>query len=280
MQHRERNDAIGTEMAIVPPQLAPGADQRRLHVIRHCDRPDGALGAFTLLVNVGDLQLALVADRLAHFRKVHACDDRGPRTRDVDRRGHQLHAQRLRQDHCHLRQYAFSRVLQSRIAGATDQPGSHRDRLDLLGGEHQRRQVEAAPQNIADAGRSIDRHAPRLQRGDVAIDCADRDLQLIGERGSRHRPARRAQPLYDVEQPVSPPHLFVPRPAAACRRGRCRPASAVEFGSRILLLTECCQWPSPMQLPGRQRPGNHAHITSRAAAMRPPRPPPTVLPDR
>jgi 3-deoxy-D-manno-oct-2-ulosonic acid (Kdo) hydroxylase len=76
------------------------------------------------------------------------------------------------------------------------------------------RVLEAAAQHIADAGRSLDRHAPRLQRCDIAIDGTDRDLQFVGQRGRRHRSARRAQALDDVEQPVRPPHLSI------FRRGR------------------------------------------------------------
>ena len=99
-----------------------------------------------------------------------------------------------------------------------DQPRADGDRLDLLDGEHQRRQVEAAAQHVADARRALDRHAARLQGGDVAIDRARRHFELVGQRRGGGRPARRAQALDDVEQPVGAAH-----------------------GAR--LLTERCQWP-------------------------------------
>src|SRR5712672_3005736 len=53
-----------------------------------------------------------------------------------------------------------------RIAQATEQPHADRNRVGLLESEHQRRQIKAAAQHIAEPGGPFDRHAARLQRGD------------------------------------------------------------------------------------------------------------------
>ena len=75
------------------------------------------------------------------------------------------------------------------VAGAVEQPRPDRDRLDLVCGEHQRRQMEFALQDIAQARRALDRHAAGLQRGHIAVDRPDGDLELRrqGRRGDRAR---------------------------------------------------------------------------------------------
>jgi hypothetical protein len=79
-------------------------------------------------------------------------------------------------------------------------------RFDLVGGEHQRRQVEAAFQHVANAGLTADGNPLPDQRGDVAINRAFRGLELDGHgrRGDR-RPGS-AQDLDDLEQPVATSH--------------------------------------------------------------------------
>jgi hypothetical protein len=78
----------------------------------------------------------------------------------------------------------------------------HGNRFCLVLGEHQRRQLEAAPQYIANPGRALDRDAPRLQRGDIAIDRPHRDFQFVGERSGDNRTRRRAQKPQDVKQTI------------------------------------------------------------------------------
>jgi hypothetical protein len=77
------------------------------------------------------------------------------------------------------------RFLEFRIAQATQQPHANRNRVGLLESEHQWRQIKAAAQHIAEPGRPFDRHAARLQGGNVAIDRADRHFQLLGDRRCR-----------------------------------------------------------------------------------------------
>ena len=111
-------------------------------------------------------------------------------------------AQAFRQHDRHLVEHAAGRLLQFGVAQALHQPRADRDRLDLVDREHQRRQVEALAQHVAQAGRALDRHAAGLQGRHVAIDRAHRDLQLLGKRGRRHRLLGGAQDLDDVEQAI------------------------------------------------------------------------------
>ena len=115
-----------------------------------------------------------------------------------------MRAQAFRQHDRHLVEHPLGRLLQLRIAQALDQPGAHRDGLDLVDREHQRRQVETLAQHVAHTRRALDRHAAGLQGRHVAIDRAHGDFQLCGELGSRHRLPGRAQDLDNVEQPIGP----------------------------------------------------------------------------
>ena len=58
------------------------------------------------------------------------------------------------------------------IAGRLDQAGAQRQRVELLIGKGQRRQVEARTQHIADTGLAVDRCARTDKVCDVAIDGA------------------------------------------------------------------------------------------------------------
>ena len=71
-------------------------------------------------------------------------------------------------------------------------------RHDLIAREHQRRKVETFPHQVADACLAVDRHAGRLQIGDVAVDRALGDLEPSAEllRGDQ---AAAAQVLDDLE---------------------------------------------------------------------------------
>jgi hypothetical protein len=52
--------------------------------------------------------------------------------------------------------------------------------------EHQRRQVKAASQAIADSRLTLDRHALRLQLRDIAVDGPFAQLQPLGQPARRH----------------------------------------------------------------------------------------------
>jgi len=79
------------------------------------------------------------------------------------------------------------RSLKFRIAQAPQEAHADRDSIGLFGRKHQRREIKAAPQDIAEPGGALDRHAARLQRGDVAINRAGRHFELVGKRRCGHR---------------------------------------------------------------------------------------------
>ena len=78
--------------------------------------------------------------------------------------------------------------------------------LDLVGRQHQGRQVESLLQDVAHAGLAADRHALSDQGGDVAIDRALGGFQLGGDRIRRQRFAGAPEHLNDLEQPVGTSH--------------------------------------------------------------------------
>ena len=92
-------------------------------------------------------------------------------------------------------------------------------RLDLVGRQHQRRQVESLFQDVAHAGLAADRHALFDQGRDVAVDGPLRGLQLGRDRIRRQRLAGAPEHLNDLEQPVGASHgtsLFVMKAPARC----------------------------------------------------------------
>jgi hypothetical protein len=81
-----------------------------------------------------------------------------------------------------------------------------RRRLNLVGGQHQRGQIEPVLQHIADTRLTAHRHALADQRGDVAIDRSLRGLELGGDRARGHWAALAAEDLDDLEQAVGASH--------------------------------------------------------------------------
>ena len=79
-------------------------------------------------------------------------------------------------------------------------------RFDLIGREHQRRQVESLLQNITHAGLAADRHALFDQGGDVAVDRPLRGLEFGGDRIRGQGLSGATEHLDDLEQPVGTSH--------------------------------------------------------------------------
>jgi hypothetical protein len=102
-------------------------------------------------------------------------------------------------DHRHLGEYRVSCLLQLGILEAPHQARADSDRFHLVNGEHERRQVEALAQHVAHTRLALDRHAPRLQCGDISVDRARRHFEFARQGGCSHRPAGDAQVLDDVE---------------------------------------------------------------------------------
>lgn len=89
-----------------------------------------------------------------------------------------------------------------------DHPDPDRDRLDLLDGEGERRQVVALPENVTNARRPFDRDVSCLQGRDIAIDRSGRHLQAFRQRACSEDLGTRPQRLNDFEQPVRSTHRF------------------------------------------------------------------------
>src|SRR5690242_17872762 len=70
-------DAVDPKIAKVCSQFAPRAEKGYVDIIRHRDRPDRSLRAAAFLVDIGDGELARLADRVAQLRLVDPVDRRG-----------------------------------------------------------------------------------------------------------------------------------------------------------------------------------------------------------
>ena len=123
-----------------------------------------------------------------------------------------------------LGERAFGRAGQRRIGAARHPARAERQRLDLVDRKHQRRQREAGPQDITEPRLPRDVRALSLQSGDVAIERAQTDAELLGEIGARRRTAAPAQDFQEFEQTPGARHgARVARgQAPAKRRGRSR----------------------------------------------------------
>jgi hypothetical protein len=92
-----------------------------------------------------------------------------------------------------------------RIRPGFDDPGAQNQRFDLMLVEHQRRQIEAVAQGVADAGLAFDRHATRHQVADVPVDRPLRDLEPFGEVAGADQ-LLPAHDLDDLEQAIGAAH--------------------------------------------------------------------------
>src|SRR5207248_1947020 len=70
-------NAVDPKIAKVSSQLAPRTEKRYIDIIRHRDRPDRSLRAAAFFVDIGDGELARLADRIAQLREVDPVDRRG-----------------------------------------------------------------------------------------------------------------------------------------------------------------------------------------------------------
>src|SRR5580658_10809683 len=104
-----------------------------------------------------------------------------------------------------LRQRRVSRAAQLGIAPVLHHASAEDERYELALTEHERRQIVALAQRVADAGRAFDWNLARDQVADVAVNGSLADIELFGERTSGDHPAS-AQPLNDLEQAIRATH--------------------------------------------------------------------------
>ena len=177
-----RLDAIDAEMAKRVARLAPGdEDQRRVEIgDRH--RPDDAPGLRPAGVDVVERELALAADRGADRRQMRIALPAEPAGADERRRrGDELGAVG-RHHGGELGQRAVGRLGEFGIGALADPQRAERQRLHFLDRQHQRRQSEAGLEHVAEPRLARDVGPLRLQSGDVAIERAQADAELFGER--------------------------------------------------------------------------------------------------
>src|SRR5207245_7067953 len=97
-----------------------------------------------------------------------------------------------------LREGRLARARERGIADLTHDPHAQDERLDLVAIEHERGQIVAGPDAIADAGLAVDRRAGEDEIADVAIDRPFRELQLSRDLLPRRHRAAAAEQLAAV----------------------------------------------------------------------------------
>ena len=83
---------------------------------------------------------------------------------------------------------------------------AERRRLQFIGRQHQRRHVEVAAEDVADAGLAADRRPLPDQVGDVAVDGPLRHFELLGQGAGGDRARRTPEDLDDLKQSVGAAH--------------------------------------------------------------------------
>ena len=94
-----------------------------------------------------------------------------------------------------------------RIASASDPLEADRDRVDFVGVEHQRRQVEPRFQNIAHSSFARNWYTLPDEGSYVPINRARLGFELIGDSLSRDRRGLSSQYLNNLEEPVCLTHF-------------------------------------------------------------------------
>ncbi|CAI0346127.1 hypothetical protein BO1005MUT1_470285 [Hyphomicrobiales bacterium] len=191
-------------------QLAPGDDNAHAFVERHADRPDHALGRMPALVTVVDRELAAVADGRAHGRDIDLIGGHVAGIGRSEQGAVQKDRPQMRRQHRRdLADHVLRGPREHRIGTLAQPAHADQDGLDLVGREHQGRQVEPGIKHIADAGLAAHGHALTHQRADVAIDRPHRDIEFGGQGLGGHGTPAATQALDHVEQSFGALHGVV-----------------------------------------------------------------------
>ena len=132
---------------------------------------------------------------------------------------------------------AFGRLGELGIGALADPQRAERQRLHFLDRQHQRRQSEAGLEHVAEPRLARDVGPLRLQSGDVAIERAQADAELFGERRAGYGSAAAAQRLDQRQQAAGARHRANRRQAwrrwrSASRRRRARRSARARAARR------------------------------------------------
>ena len=186
-------------------QLAPG--HQHAGRFEEADRhgPDDPLGARALLVGVADGQFPALVQRAPQKREI---DGLRPVPAVADHQGVVLHAlaQVGGKDGGDFGHHVAGRLSHPLVGAPPDPLQAERQRLDLLGREHEGREQEAGLQHIAEPRLALDLRAHGLERGDVAIERAQRNPRLPRQHRPAHRAAVTAEDLQEIEKAFGAGH--------------------------------------------------------------------------
>src|SRR5271169_5822170 len=176
-----------------------------LHVTDR-NRPDDALALSALFIAIAQRDLAARVYLVAYARHVEAIGGEAARWRCFGGRLEHIGPKPFRYDGADLGDQILGRPGQGRIAVAGHPLGAEHGSLDLVGRQHQRRQVQPRLQNVADPGLAADRYPLADKVRDIAIDRPLGGLELGGECRGGYRSGRPAQDLDDLKKPVGASH--------------------------------------------------------------------------
>ena len=214
-----RGDPVDAEGAEIVAHLAPGDQRPHLAPEPQAERPDVARGAAAGLVRIVDGQhLALFDGALDQVDRLAGGVAHHPHRR-VDLGAGDAVLFGVGQHRADLDQRFFGRPCHGGAAKGAHHARAGNQRHDLVTREHQRRKVETLPHHVADARLPVDRHAGRLQVGDIAIDGAVGHLEPLAELLRGDQPAT-PQMLHDLKEPVGAAHAVFP--SCLCGRGHAR----------------------------------------------------------
>lgn len=195
----QRLHPIGTEMAKPAAQFAPSRQQPCFGEERHRERPHPPLAEAALRIDIVHLHAMSVADGPAQSRQPRFRRRAAP-IRHQQAAGFHLQAQRRRQqagDAVHRR---AGRRGQFRVRVCGHPARTEHHRLQFVLGEHHRRQHEAWPQSVADAGLAVDFSALFAQGFDVAVHRAQAHAQTLGQVGAARTAVPAVQFVDEAQQ--------------------------------------------------------------------------------
>ena len=183
-------------MAEILAQFTPGGEH--LGRLEEADRhgPDGALAGLAALVGVGEAQFSFPGQGGAQGGQG------GPfaphRTGEQAVFGGAL--QRGGQHGFHLGAGGFGGLGEVWVAAGGHQAQAEQQGIRLRIGEHQRWQEGLGAQHVAEAGGALDRGTLGGEGGDVSVEGAQGNAQLLGQHRARDGATAAAEGLQEVEE--------------------------------------------------------------------------------